>query len=492
MRTLLAFLVAVLSLLAGPSPSSVETSPSAPEPKPQEQENASPSLYRAVEAQVGQALRVTAALGVHVVDLDTGETVYAYNPDEPRVIASNTKLFTTAAILDALGPGYTFDTRFLMHGSLGDGVLDGDLGVVGSGDPQISGRDYGGDSFAAFREWARVLRERGVERVSGDVYLDHGLFDPPLTHPDWPRDQLTRWYEAPIDALSFSDNCILVRVLPDHAGRQASVELVPNVPILNLRNTARTIGKGRQSVIIHREGDELIVKGSIRASSGPVETWVTVPDPVRYFGEGLVTALAQEGIRVDGQLRPVERLPSSVWERLAVHRSDLLSAIRVTNKRSQNFYAESLAKHLGALRCGEGSWEEGVKAIGEFATGLGIPEGSFTMADGSGMSRENRFAPRHLTLLLRHMFFHSSGTEYAQSLPYSGEDLGSWKRRLAEPPYRGNVFAKTGTLEGVSALSGYAKAVSGKTYAFSILLNRVGGNAHAVQDGIVKALIDHG
>src|SRR5687767_15861677 len=80
-----------------------------------------------------------------------------------------------------------------------------------------------------------------------------------------------------------------------------------------------------------------------------------------------------------------------------LHRSDLLSAIQVTNKRSQNFYAESLAKHLGALRCGQGSWEDGVRAIGEFATGLGIPQGSFKMADGSGMSRENRFAPRHLT-----------------------------------------------------------------------------------------------
>jgi D-alanyl-D-alanine carboxypeptidase/D-alanyl-D-alanine-endopeptidase (penicillin-binding protein 4) len=472
-------ILALVALLVGPALPRVETS-------------APTALHQAVQAQVGQALRVTAALGVHIMDLDTGETVYGYNADEPRVIASNAKLFTTAAILDAFGPGYTFDTRLLMHGPVRDGVLRGPLGVVGSGDPQISGRDYAGDAFAPFRAWAQALRDRGVKKVVGDVYLDHGLFEPPLVHPDWPRDQLTRWYEAPVEALSFSDNCVLVRVWPGRAGRPAQVELVPDVPILEVKNTSRTIAKGRQSVIIHREGDELLVKGSIRSSSGPVETWVTVPDPVRYFGAGLVTALAEEGIRVEGSLKPVEQLPSLVWERVAVHRSDLLSAVRVTNKRSQNFYAESLAKHLGALRCGHGSWQEGVRAISEFATGLGIPRGSFTMSDGSGMSRENRFAPRHLTLLLRHMFFHPAGTEFAQSLPYSGEDLGSWERRMAEPPYRGNVFAKTGTLEGVSALSGYAKAVSGKAYAFSILLNRVGGNAHAAQDGIVKALIDHG
>jgi D-alanyl-D-alanine carboxypeptidase/D-alanyl-D-alanine-endopeptidase (penicillin-binding protein 4) len=442
-RSKTAFLtLALISLLLGPV--RVET--------------AAPSaLQQALEVEVAHALRVTSALGVHIVDLDTGETVYGYNADEPRIIASNTKLFTTAAILDALGPGYTFDTRFLLNGPVRDGVLHGSLGVVGSGDPQIS-----------------------------------GLFEPPRIHPDWPRDQLTRWYEAPVDGLSFNDNCILVRVWPGSAGRPARVELVPDVPILTLRNTATTVGKGGQSVIIHRNGDELFVKGTIRSNSGPVETWVTVPDPVTYFGKGLVTALAEEGIQVQGTLRPVDRLPGLVWERVAVHRSDLLSAIRVTNKRSQNFYAESLAKHLGALRCKHGSWTEGVRAVREFAQSIGIPKGSFTMSDGSGMSRDNRFAPRHLTILLRHMFFHSAGTEFAQSLPYAGEDLGSWKRRMAQEPYRGNVFAKTGTLEGVSALSGYAKGVSGKGYAFSILLNRVAGDAHAAQDRIVEALIDHG
>src|SRR6185295_19770099 len=231
----------------------------------------------------------------------------------------------------------------------------------------------------------------------------------------------------------------------------------------------------------------------INAGSGPFETWVTVPDPVLYFGSALRQALAEEGIEVTGHLRPVPELPGAVWERVAVHRSDLVTAIRTTNKRSQNFYAETLAKLVGAERCGEGSWAAGVRAIGEFAVSIGVPRGTFTMRDGSGMSRANQFAPRALTTLLRHMFFHPAASEFAQSLPYSGErDMRSWKRRLAAPPYRGNVFAKTGTLNGVSALSGYAKAVSGKSYAFSILITNSRGDAHAAQDRIVMALIDNG
>lgn len=483
-KILTPLLLAALLIWAGPVPPAV----------PQGAAVAAPTaLALALQAEVGRAQQAASELGVHIVELDSGETVYGFLPDQPRVIASNTKLFTTAAALDAFGPGYFFETRFVLRGKVRNGVLEGDVGVVGGGDPHISGRDYGGDSFAAFRPWAQVLRERGIYKVTGDIFLAHGMFQAPNIHPDWPRDQLTRWYEAPVDSLSFSDNCILVRVWPGAGGGRPRVELVPDVPVLRIENTGRTTAtrKGQQ-VIIHRLDDTLIVRGSIWQGSGPVETWVTIPDPVRYFGEGLKAALGEGGVRVEGRMRPVEQLPGAIWESVGVHRSDLLSAIQVTNKRSQNFYAETLVKHLGALRCGHGSWPDGVRAVGEFLRGVGVPAGSFTMVDGSGMSRGNLFAPRHLTLLLRHMFFHPAGREFAQSLPYSGEDMGSWKRRMSMPPYRGNVLAKTGTLNGVSALSGYAKAVSGKSYAFSILLNRTSGDARHAQDRIVMALIDHG
>jgi D-alanyl-D-alanine carboxypeptidase/D-alanyl-D-alanine-endopeptidase (penicillin-binding protein 4) len=295
-----------------------------------------------------------------------------------------------------------------------------------------------------------------------------------------------------VDALSFNDDCIMVRVWPGRNGGPARVELIPDLPVVRIENTTRTTaGRGGQ-LIVHRTEDAVVVRGNVWQGSGPSDTWVTIPDPVSYFGEALKAALAEEGITVTGRLRQVPQLPGTVWDRVAVHRTDLVSVLQVTNKRSQNFYAETLTKMIGATRCREGSWREGVRAIREFAVNIGIPEGTFSMSDGSGMSRDNRFAPRALTTLLRHMYFHPAGRELVLSLPYGGEDNGGWKRRFAVPPYRGNVFAKTGTLEGVSALSGYAKAVSGKSYAFSILLNRVNGDAHGAQDRIVMALIDNG
>ena len=481
-RTALLSILLVLPLLFAPA---------APAQAPQPTQTA---LERAVGAAVARALQDTASLGVHIVELDTGETVYAYSPDEKRVVASNNKLFTTAAALDALGPGYFFETRLLMRGSVAGETLQGDLGVVGSGDPQISGREFGGDPYGAFRPWAAALRERGVRRVTGDLYLAHGLFEPLRVHPDWPRDQLTEWYEAPVDALSFSDNCILVRVWPGRAGERARVETVPPVPLFRVDNTAITSAKRRGTrIYVGRLDTLLTVKGSIDANSGPFETWVTVPDPTLYFGSGLRAALAEEGVIVEGHLRPVTELPGAIWERVALHRSDLVTAVRTTNKRSQNFYAESLAKTIGARRCGRGAWAEGVRAISEFLVSIGVPRGTVQMVDGSGMSRANMATPRAFTTLLRHMFFHPAALEFAQSLPYSGEtEMKGWRRRMATPPYRGNVLAKTGTLNGVSSLSGYAKAVSGKSYAFSILINKSRGDAHGAQDRIVMALIDNG
>ena len=116
------------------------------------------------------------------------------------------------------------------------------------------------------------------------------------------------------------------------------------------------------------------------------------------------------------------------------------------------------------------------------------------LADGSGMSRANRATPRLMAALLRTMYFHRWGREFVASLPYSGEEDLSWRKRLAEPPYRGNVFAKTGTLNGVSTLSGYAKGASGRLYVFSILCNGTRGSWHAkrAQDAILRALIDEG
>ena len=454
-------------------------------------------LQQSLRAQLPRLQESAKAPSVHIVDIDSGEPVFNHYGNRARIVASNTKLFTSAAALDRLGPAFQFETRLLASGRIRGSVLEGDLVVVGAGDPNLSGRHYFGDSFAAFRPWARKLYQHGVRKVEGSVFLIRGLFEDQFVHPDWPKDQLSRWYEAPVAALSFNDACILVRVLPGGApGAPARIETVPDLGIFDIQSTAKTVGsKGRHWIAIGREPGSHVVRisGQIRSGAGPVEKWVTVEDPVAYLGKALKDAFREEGVEIPS---PEQRrtLPPGPWRAVTSHRSDLLTTLEVVNKRSQNLYAESVLKALGAHTCGSGTWAAGIQAVSEFLDSLEIEPGTYSLADGSGMSRQNRFTARQVTHLLREMFFHRWGPEFLRTLPYSGEKDLKWKKRLAEPPYRGNVFAKTGTLRGVSTLSGYAKGSSGRLYAFSILLNDTRNQwaASRAQDALLKALIDGG
>jgi D-alanyl-D-alanine carboxypeptidase/D-alanyl-D-alanine-endopeptidase (penicillin-binding protein 4) len=437
-------------------------------------------------------------VGVHVVNLDNGATVYAEDATAPRILASNTKLVTTAAALDALGSGHQFETRVAISGRLEASVLAGDLAVIGQGDPAISGRFHDGDPYAIFNRWADELLERGVRRVAGRLLLVDGYFDDQAVHPDWPRDQLTRWYEAPVGGLSFSDNCLLVRVYPGaKAGELARVETVPSLPDYAVRVTARTTTSRRRGLIhISRalDGDAITVSGAVYHRSGPYEAWIAVRSPHEYFGRALRDALERRGIAVDGATERLPRLPEGAWETVAAWRTPIQDVVSTTNKRSQNLFAESLCKLLGRVVLGEGSWKSGVEAVSAFLARAGLAPGSYEIVDGSGLSRRNRMSAEQMTRLLAYMYRHPQSAPYLASLAYSGEQGLKWEHRLASLPYRGNVFAKTGTLNDVSTLSGYAKGRSGAVYAFAILFNGTKSNwrLERVQDAIVRAVVDRG
>ena len=460
------------------------------------------SLDAALAAALKTAQGSSASVAVAIVDVETRKPIFRFRDDAQMVIASNNKLITSATALDRLGPDFQYETPFYLRGEVAAGVLEGDLAVVGAGDPNISGRFYDGDSFAVFKTWAAAAKARGITKVSGGLVLVTGLIDDVLIHPDWPRGQLDRWYQAPVAALSFNDNCVLVKVFPSQ-GASAAVRFEPPLSIFQLSGRVGMTANARaQNVMIGRrlDGDAeslrtYLVGGQIYRQAGKVDEWITVADPVSYFGAGLRQAFAEAGITIAGPTSKMTALPSGGgWEKVAAHHSDLQRTLEVLNKRSQNFYAESLLKLLGARFGGAGSWPAGVSVAKEFLSRVGIADGTYTMVDGSGLSRGDRFTAAQLTQLLCHMFRHSASSLFTRSLPYSGEEDLRWERRLAQPPYRGNVLAKTGTLSDVSTLSGYAKAKSGKVYAFSILCNGTRSNARAMsaQDGIVRALIDRG
>jgi serine-type D-Ala-D-Ala carboxypeptidase/endopeptidase (penicillin-binding protein 4) len=473
-----------------------------PAPEPQAPRAAAPQASRGGAQSVGLAAALgraagaaTVTAGIHVREVATGTPVFARRADERFMLASNMKMFTTAAALDVLGAGYFFETELAMRGDVDGGVLRGDLAAIGGGDPMFSWRLPGGDPYSVFRAWGAALAARGVRRVDGGIFLDHGLFGDQRVHPQWRPQTYLEWYQVPVDALGFFENVVRVQALPAaSAGLPARVVTDPPIDYFPIRAEVRTLPSwsGNQMIVHRPAGSEALrVTGGVYVGTDKLEKPLSVDDPVAYFGAALRTGLAARGVGVAGPSLPVADLPGLVWEPVAVHRTALLDVIRVTNHESNNLMADTLLKLVGATRCGAGTWGSGARAVEEVVARIGgIPLGTFSFVDGSGLARGNRMAPADVTRFLAAAHREPWAKAYVESMPTGGSKPSSLAKRLEE--HRGRVFAKTGTISGVSALSGYVYAPSGRVYAFSVLAHGGAGPARTVQDAVVAALARHG
>jgi D-alanyl-D-alanine carboxypeptidase/D-alanyl-D-alanine-endopeptidase (penicillin-binding protein 4) len=480
-----AFVAALCGILVLPGATLLSTATGA---SAAEQAPGGALLVQQIDALLADPALRGAAVGCRVIDCATGAVLYAANADAPLIPASNLKLATTAAALDTLGPDFRYVTRL--------GLVGKDLVVIGAGDPNISGRFFEGDITAVFTAWARELVGRKITAIEGDLVADDTLFDRQYVHPDWPAEQLTSWYCAPVGALSLNDNCLDVTVRPGGAvGQAALADFAPRTGLYQLVNAAVTVSAGERLAVDYRRqagARDIVVRGRVPVGSRPFTDHVTVDDPGLFFISALREVLAEHGIAVQGGLRLAETSTNPKdFVLLATCSSSLSATAKVTNTRSQNFYAEGLLKLLGAKATGQGTFATGAAAVERFLAQAKVGAADYHIADGSGLAKTNRLSAAHLTNLLRYMAGRPAGAVYRESLPTAGED-GGLARRLAEAPYRGRVHAKTGTLSGVTALSGYVDTLGGRTLAFSILINHPRGYARPIEDGLCRLLVRAG
>jgi D-alanyl-D-alanine carboxypeptidase/D-alanyl-D-alanine-endopeptidase (penicillin-binding protein 4) len=451
-------------------------------------------LDRILRASVGER----ATVGAEVRSLTRGDVLYSLNAERLVQPASTVKLFTSATALHYLGPRFTFRTTLYGTGPVdGDGVLRGDLVLEGRGDPSLSGRFYADSVTYVFDGFVQALRDRGVVRVDGDLVGDNRYFEGPELGEGWAWDAQQWWYAAQVDALSFNDNVVTVRVEPGAGpGSPARVEVVPETDYVTVENDVVTkAGRGGQSITVHRqpESNEIQLRGRVPRRGGAALV-IAVDDPARFALTVLHERLADAGIEVDGEIRLAgEEDAAGVAGRtpLVSHFSPpLAELLKVVNKRSQNLHAEQVLRALGAETRGRGSAGAGIAAIDDFLRGeVGVAPGAVFLVDGSGLSRLNLVTPHAVVQLLSHMARHPHAREFYESLFVPGEDARA--RRLDEPLTRGNLHAKTGTVRYVSALSGYVDARNGERLAFAIVLNnRPEGKASSVEleDDVVRAL----
>lgn len=423
-----------------------------------------------VAAAVERSRVSTKAVSV-VVGRVGGPPLYALHADQPRIPASNQKLLTAGAALRRLGRDFRFRTVV-------GWTAEGGLAVVGSGDPNISGRFHGGDPSKLLLRLAADLRERGVREVNGDLVVDATRFDDEWVHPLWPQDQLDRWYCAPVAALVYNDSCWDVKVLPGPgAGAPARVEVEPSLLVPALRNSCVTASARREHVVhIGRaaEGD-LEVRGGILAGSTGVEGNVAVRDPVRFFGEAFRAALGREGIAVRGGIRYGA---AGEVRPLVVLESSLARTLEVMLTRSQNLYAECVFKALGT-----GSFASAAEALEGALREMKVAVDGLRPVDGSGLADGNRTTVRTIYGVLAAM---ADEPVFVDSLASGGTGTLERRYRALGPRIR----AKTGTIRGVSSLSGYVAGTAGGRTIFSIIANGNLSNVRALQDAIVDRLAE--
>lgn len=425
--------------------------------------------------------------GVLAVSLDSGDTLYTHAAGTPLTPASNVKLLTTAAALHHLGPDFRWQTWVLATGDVVDGRLAGDLVLYGTGDPGLSDR-FGGSPTAVFDSLASQIRAAGVRRVQGNVIGDGSFFQGPLLGPDWDQGDLNDWFAAPVGALSFNENVVTLRIEPaGHDGWPPVIHTIPEAPGLPVENAAVT-GPGRVLVQRDHPRDPIRIIGSIPRGGRDVWRRITVRDPARYAAQALVDALEAAGVEVVGGVLTETTESGStltsgrVWAParqagvpriLARHRSPpLRDYVTVVNKESHNFFAESTLKTLGRVVAGDGSFRGGTAVVEHFLhDALGVDSTDVALVDGSGLSDTNRVSPSVFVALLGHMASGDLWEPYWASLPEAGNrrELGRMYRTAAA----GNLRAKTGTISGVSALSGVVRSATGERIAFSIIANRV-------------------
>ena len=458
--------------------------------------------------------------GIHVVDLKTGKPLYARYEDRLLLPASNMKLFTTALALQKLGPGYRFQTRLLEEAS-------GDLTLVGSGDPSMSGRVYpysrnapNGPPLRAIEDFADQALKNGLTHVRGDVIGDDALYPWDPFPPSWTQSDALGESGAPISALSVADNFITIAITPGAPGDLATLSLAPALEYFAIDNRIQTVaGTGAAQIRVTRApgSRQFLIDGTVPApktktSANVIYVNVAIDDPALYAACALYDALTRRGVSVSGHPVARHRSAADAYKApegtvLATRASPpVAELVRMTDKVSENLHAELLLREVGRVDRKAGTREAGLASLNAFLAQVGGASADlrsdFRIDDGSGLSRNTLVTPQLITRLLEFMYQapgSSSGAAnttardaWIAMLPIGGED-GTLARRLGRPAEARAIHAKTGTLNRAIALSGYADSRNAGWLAFSILVNDFAAPQSEVEawvDKIALALLE--
>ena len=438
-------------------------------------------LYKELDYHFQDPNFENAFWGVAIKSLETGEFLYLHNENKEFTPASNLKLFTTAAALLGLGPQHHFATKLLLKGTLStDGTFNGDLIIIGYGDPSVSARFASGKATTVFESWADSLKAKGIQTIAGNIVGDDNYFNDNILGLGWSWDDQTAYYAAQISALSFNDNCLSITFTPgDSIGSLVRYKLNPNTQFVNIINHVKTGGqKSKTQISLQRERNtnNIMCNGLLSINDIKKQEWFSIENPTLFAATVFKEVLQSNGLTVNGCAKDIDDLDSYSYQYqdtddVIEHYSPPLEEIITSiNKDSHNLYAELLFRVLGKEISGEGNALKATEDEKAFFYKMGINSDLLKIVDGSGLSRLNLLTPMSVIKLLSFMRKHKYGPTFYNSLSIAGID-GTLQNRMRGTAAQGNVHAKTGYIDGVRALSGFITTQDGEELVFSMICN---------------------
>lgn len=495
------------------TPKPQQTPPPKPSPSPSPKFSPTPAprpiqtvaeLQSNIRRVLQNAALVRGNVGVKIVSLDSGKTVFEENAEKYFMPASNMKSFTVAAAFDRLSPDFRFVTSvYAVSQPEANGVLKGDLTIYGRGDPTFAASLNDGDYYKAINSLADKIAAAGIKKIEGSLIGDESYFAGNALGETWEWDDLQWYYGAGVSALTINDNAVDVKVLPAaRIGAPCVVQVLPLSSLMNIVNSCVTSASNlkRTLEVTKRLGaNALEIRGTMpfndaKGFSGAI----AVEKPAEMFVLMLKTALQQRGITIN-QTRIVTIANKTANQvplvELVRFESPPFSYVAAkTLKPSQNLYTELILRTLGE-QAGDKtdpnktSAERGLEVVRKFLAEAGIAPNAVVQWDGSGLSRHNLITPGAAVQLYTFMNRHRSALSWRESLTVGAVD-GTLKSRFQNTAAAGNVRGKTGTIDQVGTLSGYVTTASGEKLVFSILTNNLpdGAVRRTTMDDIVLLL----
>ncbi|MCS7076521.1 MAG: D-alanyl-D-alanine carboxypeptidase/D-alanyl-D-alanine-endopeptidase [Bacteroidia bacterium] len=426
-----------------------------------------------------RTLNPKGTFGIKVYSLTHKEILYELNSWKLFKPASNLKVLTSACAITYLGKDFCFKTPILIEGYIKDSVLYGNLIIVGSGDPSFSGRLYDNNPFAVFEQWADTLKAKGIFCINGSVIADDSLIDLQFPSPDRDYSEFAHeWWNTENTAFSFNDNQVTIRITPTQINKYAYIETYPKTNHVLIQNECLTTGGKWASIKVSRKQNsyKFVIKGSIGILHGKYEEDFAVCNPTQYFLDALVDTWQKKGIKIKGYAIPkyqIADFSKSNCDTLFVHTSkNIFELLYPVNNNSNNMYADAFFLKVGAELGGVGNYSNSMICFRYF---LEQVAGTcyFDLADGSGLSHCNKITPDLMIKVLEFMYSKPYFEDYLKTFSIPGV-CGTAYERLYSPYLNGHTYAKTGSIYGVEAFSGYYHSPkTGEWIAFSYLGNEL-------------------